>query len=69
VNEARRRQLELYRRMTPEQRLARASQLIALGRAARDARLRRQHPDATDEELRWIRVRDVLGLPHDAPLP
>ncbi len=69
MNEARRLQLEVYRRMTPEERLARMSQLIALGRAARDARLRRQHPDATDEELAWIRVRDVLGLPHDAPLP
>ncbi len=69
MNEARRLQLEVYRRMTPEERLARMSQLIALGRAARDARLRRQPPDATEEELAWIRVRDVLGLPHDAPLP
>lgn len=69
MNEARRLQLEIYRRMTPEERLGRMSQLIALGRAARDARLRRQHPQATEEELAWIRVRDVLGLPHDAPLP
>ncbi len=69
MNEERRLQLEVYRRMTPEQRLNRMSQLIVLGRAARDTRLRRQHPDATAEELAWIRVRDVLSLPHDAPLP
>jgi hypothetical protein len=44
-------------------------ELTELALAARDARLRRQHPHATEEELRWIRVREVLGLPPGAPLP
>lgn len=62
-------QLEVFRRMTPEQRLLRGLELSELVFAARDARIRRQHPDATEEELRWIRAREVLGLPPDAPLP
>lgn len=44
-------------------------ELTALCLAARDERLRRQHPEATAEELRLIRAREALGLPHDAPLP
>lgn len=69
MDEARRVQLEIFRRWTPAERLKRGMELTALARAARDARLRRQHPHATEEEFRWIRVREVLGLPHDAPLP
>lgn len=69
MNEGRRRQLEVLARMTPAQRLARGMELTRLCLAARDARLRRQHPAATEEELRWIRAREALGLPPDAPLP
>lgn len=69
MNEARRVQLEIFRRWTPAERLRRGMELTRLARAARDERLRRQHPAASEDELRWIRVREVLGLPPDAPLP
>jgi hypothetical protein len=69
MDEARRIQLEIFRRWTPEERVQRGLELSALCFAARDERLRRQHPDASEEELRWIRVREVLGLAPDAPLP
>jgi hypothetical protein len=69
MDEARRIQLEIFRRWTPEQRVRRGIEMSAFGFAVRDERLRRQHPDASEEELRWIRVREVLGLPPDAPLP
>ena len=69
MDEARRSQLELLRRWTPEERVRRGLELSALCFAARDERLRRQHPGASEEELRWIRVREILGLAPDAPLP
>ena len=67
--DVRRVQLEIFRRMTPAERLKLGMEFTARARAARDARLRRQHPHVTEEEFRWIRVREVLGLSHDAPLP
>lgn len=67
--DVRRVQLEIFRRMTPAERLKLGMEFTSRARAARDARLRRQHPHASEEEFRWIRVREVLGLPHDAPLP
>lgn len=68
MNEARRIQLELFRSWSPAQRFQRGMELSALAFAARDARLRRQHPQASEEELRWIRAREVLGLPPDVPI-
>ncbi|MCW8141243.1 MAG: hypothetical protein KIT58_20265 [Planctomycetota bacterium] len=69
MDEARRVQLEVFRRWPPAERVRRGMELTRLALAARDARLRRQHPEATEEELRWIRAREALGLPPDAPLP
>lgn len=69
LSEARRRQLELLRGWSPEQRLARGMELTALACAARDDRLRRQHPEASEEELRGIRLREVLAQCRRAPPP
>lgn len=69
VEEGRRIQLEVFRRWAPAERVQRGMELTALALAARDARLRQQHPHATEEQLRWIRAREVLGLAPDAPLP
>lgn len=60
MDPARKRQLELFRSWTPLQRLQRGMELTALACAARDARLRRQHPNASEEELRQIRLEEVL---------
>lgn len=62
MNEARRRQLEILRRWTPEERLRRGMELTALCLSARDARLRRQHPGLSEAELRQVRVREILAL-------
>ena len=51
MNEARRIQLETLRRWTPQARLGRGMPLTALCLAAREARLRRQHPGASEDEL------------------
>lgn len=69
MDEGRRRQLEVFRGWTPVERLTRGMELTALCCAARDARLRRQHPGASEEELRALRLREVLQLPPDAPIP
>ena len=69
MNEGRRRQLEIFRAWSPAQRLARGMELTALCRAARDARLRLTYPGVSEEELRLIRAREALDLPHDARLP
>lgn len=46
--------LETLRRMTPEQRLAKAFELTDMSREALRAGLRQRFPDATDEELHAI---------------
>lgn len=43
--------IETLRRMTPEQRLAKAFELSDMTREALRAGLARRHPDATSEEL------------------
>jgi hypothetical protein len=63
VNEARRRQLELFRSWSPEERLRRGLELSALCLEVRDARLRQQHPEASEEELRRLRLEEVLAQP------
>ena len=63
MNEARRVQLEIFRSWTPAERLQRGMELSAFCFAAREDRLRRQHPEASAEELREIRLREVLRTP------
>jgi hypothetical protein len=61
MNEARRRQLEIFRAWTPQQRLRRGMELTALCLEAREARLRRQFPDATEKQLRQHRLAEFLN--------
>jgi hypothetical protein len=56
-------QFEIYRRMTPEQRLALAEQLYWTARELKAAGLRSQHPDWTEDEV----AREVT--PHFPPCP
>ncbi len=60
MDEARRMQMEVFRRMTPAQRLEQAGQMYRMVMEAWEGRIRRQHPEATPEELRAIRVREIM---------
>ena len=60
MDEGRRIQLEIWKSWTPAQRLAAAGKLSQLVMDLRDLRLRRQFPHATAEELRQLRLREVL---------
>ena len=62
MNEARRVQLEVFRSWPPGERLRRGMELTELCVAAREARLKRQHPQASPTELRALRLREVLDL-------
>lgn len=53
-------QLEIFRSWTPAERLRRGMEMTQFLCRARDARLRRQHPEASEQELRELRVREVL---------
>ncbi len=46
--------------MTPGQRLEQGARLTSCALAAWEARLRRQHPQATELELRALRVAEAL---------
>ena len=59
MNEARRRQVEAYRRMTPERKLAIVEGLRRAAWALHAAGLRRAHPDWDDRRLR-TEARKVL---------
>ncbi|MDL1891401.1 hypothetical protein FBQ87_00715 [Sphingobacteriales bacterium CHB3] len=48
--------LEVLKRMTPEQRLLKAFELTEYSRQLFEQGLRRRFPDATEEELRLIRL-------------
>ncbi len=67
MNEARRRQLEILRSWSPQERLRRGMELTAMCCAARDARIQRQHPRASEHELRALRLREILG-PTQTPI-
>lgn len=60
MDDGRRIQLEVWRHMTPAQRLEQGARLTACTLAAWDARLRRQHPQANEMELRAIRLAEAL---------
>lgn len=49
--DARERQLEIFRRMSPEERLSVATRLYWSARAMKAAYLRQQHPDWTEEAV------------------
>lgn len=69
MDEGRRQQLAVFRRMTPTQRLRQASRLTACALAAREQRLRRQHPDASESELRDLRTAELLRFSPTRTLP
>jgi hypothetical protein len=50
-----------YRRMTPAQKLARVADLTAASRQLAEARVRRDHPQADDSEIRKRVAALVLG--------
>lgn len=69
MDEGRRIQLEIMRRMTPSQRFQQAMALTKVCLWAREDRLRRTYPDATEDQLRELRIREALRLAPGAPLP
>ncbi|MCA8963014.1 MAG: hypothetical protein KDC38_20970, partial [Planctomycetes bacterium] len=69
MDEARRQQIEIIRSWTPEHRLLMAFKLHTLAVTMRNARIERQNPGATEEELRDLRCREALGLSPTDPLP
>jgi hypothetical protein len=58
--ESRDRQLEAFRRMTPEQRSAEAAAMSDEIRAVAEAGLRHRHPDFSDDEIRAALVAILL---------
>jgi hypothetical protein len=67
MDDGRRMQLEVFRRMTPAQRLEQGARLSACALAAWESRLRRQHPGATAAELRAIRLAEALRFSPSLP--
>ena len=63
MDEARAIQIQIWRACGGSRRIEIASELMAVTRAIRDARLRRQFPEASEQQLGWARVREALGLP------
>jgi hypothetical protein len=55
------RMIELYERMTPRQRIARALSLSQATRQLTRARLRKLYPQATEDELRIRFAQRTLG--------
>jgi len=56
------RMTELYRAMTPRQRITRALNLSQTTRQLARAQLRRDHPEASEDELRIRFAQRTLGL-------
>lgn len=61
VSEVRRLQLEIWRGMTPDEKLRIADGMILLAMEARDARIRRQNAGCSEAELVEIRNREVIA--------
>jgi hypothetical protein len=51
--------LQALRRMTPEQRLAKAFELGEMGRELLRAGLRQRHPGCSDEELHALELQEI----------
>ena len=62
-------QLRIFASWTPDQRLAAASRMTAFGFALRDRRLRARYPGASERELGYARVREILGQPSGLTRP
>ncbi len=60
VAEAREAQWKAWEHMTPAQRWALAARMSDLLLASRDGRLRRDHPQADADELRRMRVAEII---------
>lgn len=56
------RMTELYRAMTPRQRIARVASLSQTTRRLARAQIQREHPEASEEELRIRFAPRTLGL-------
>lgn len=56
------RMFELYAAMTPRQRIVRALRLSQFTRQLARARLRKLHPDASEDELRIRFAQRTLGM-------
>jgi hypothetical protein len=59
-------QLDIQRRMSPEQRLRLAFEMSDLARELSRARIRQQHPDWNDEQVTRELVRAAFS-PHPSP--
>jgi hypothetical protein len=59
--EADRIQLEIIKRMSPEERLQRGFNMSALSNHLQESGIRARHPEYTDEEVRLARIRLNLG--------
>lgn len=53
--------LDIQKRMTPGEKIARVFELSALVKAMAAAGLRQRYPDANDEEIRLRAIRQRLG--------
>jgi two-component sensor histidine kinase len=53
--------LDIQRRMTPEEKIARVFELSERVKAMAEAGLRHRYPDASDEEIRMRAIRQRLG--------
>ena len=51
--------IQILRRMTPEQRLAKAFELGEMGRKLLRAGLRLRHPGASEEDIRTLELQEV----------
>lgn len=67
MDDGRRIQLDVWRRMTPAQRLEQGARMTACVLQAWEQRLRRQHPGADEAELRSIRVQEALRFGSSLP--
>jgi two-component sensor histidine kinase len=53
--------LDIQKRMTPGEKIARVFELSARVKAMAEAGLRQRYPDASDEEIRMLAIRQRLG--------
>ena len=53
--------LDIQKRMTPGEKIARVFELSARVKAMAEAGLRQRYPDASDEEIRMRAIRQRLG--------
>ena len=69
MDAVRARQFAIWKRMTLAERWALIGDVIGTGLAVREQRLRAQHPDATQDELRLLRRKMLLADCADRAAP